>query len=39
MSADVILRQLVDCVAYGGNLLLNVGPRAMARSALCRWRG
>ena len=27
MSADVILRQLVDCVAHGGNLLLNVGPR------------
>jgi alpha-L-fucosidase len=27
MSADAILRQLVDCVAHGGNLLLNVGPR------------
>jgi alpha-L-fucosidase len=27
MSADEILRQLVDCVAHGGNLLLNVGPR------------
>ncbi len=28
MSADAILRQLVDCVAHGGNLLLNVGPRS-----------
>lgn len=27
ISADAILRQLVDCVAHGGNLLLNVGPR------------
>ena len=27
MSADAILRQLIDCVAHGGNLLLNVGPR------------
>lgn len=27
MSADAILQQLVDCVAHGGNLLLNVGPR------------
>ncbi len=27
MTADAILRQLVDCVAHGGNLLLNVGPR------------
>ncbi len=27
MNADAILRQLVDCVAHGGNLLLNVGPR------------
>jgi alpha-L-fucosidase len=27
MSADDIVRQLVDCVAHGGNLLLNVGPR------------
>jgi alpha-L-fucosidase len=28
MSADAILRQLIDCVAHGGNLLLNVGPRS-----------
>jgi alpha-L-fucosidase len=28
MTADAILRQLVDCVANGGNLLLNVGPRS-----------
>jgi alpha-L-fucosidase len=27
MSADAILRQLIDCVAHGGNLLLNIGPR------------
>jgi alpha-L-fucosidase len=27
MSADAILQQLVDCVAHGGNLLLNIGPR------------
>jgi alpha-L-fucosidase len=27
LSADAILRQLIDCVAHGGNLLLNVGPQ------------
>jgi alpha-L-fucosidase len=27
MTADAIIHLLVDCVAHGGNLLLNVGPR------------
>jgi alpha-L-fucosidase len=27
MSAEAIIHLLVDCVAHGGNLLLNVGPR------------
>lgn len=36
MSADAILRQLVDCVAHGGNFLLNVGPRG--DGSLCPWQ-